>query len=376
MPSVSPGTIRRLQRGARRVVDRAVMSIVHGMMFLGDGASRPTMGNAPRTEVLAKGKLRLQRLVPLGDEEYELGHRVHPAHAPRHRTPLLVIPPLMVRPYVYDLRPEHSMLRTLRNAGFDVFVVDFGVPDDADQQVRLDDYVLDWIPSCVQRTLEVSGTSGLAVAGYCMGGLFGLLHTGTFRDDRVRALVTIGSPVDFEQMGVVTTAARLGAPGMDMALDLIGNIPGPLSSFGFKLLSGPRTFTRWADLLRNLSDEDYVRTFDAINTWTNDFIPYPREAFRQMFKEVVAGNKLLTNELTFGDRRCDLSAVRAPLLSFAGDQDSLAPPASTRKVVSLVGSEDKTFVEVPGGHVAVVAGSQAPERVWTPMVHWLSSRLD
>jgi len=374
MPS-PPTTLRRLSRGARRVVDRTVMSVVHGMIYLGDGASRPTMGNAPRTEVLAKGKLRLQRLIPLDDEEYELGHGVHPAQAPRFRTPLLVIPPLMVRPYVYDLRPEHSMLRTLRNAGFDVFVVDFGVPDETDRDVRLDDYVLDWIPSCVERTLEVSGAQGLGLVGYCMGGLFALLHTGTFRDDRVRALVTIGSPVDFEKMGVVTAAAKFGAPGIDRALDLIGNVPGSLSSLGFKLLSGPRTLTRWGDLLVNLADEEYVRTFDSINTWVNDLIPYPREAFRQMFKEVVAGNKILTNELMFGDRHCDLSAVRAPLLSFAGAQDTLAPPASTRKVVNLVGSEDKTFVEVPGGHVAVVAGSQAPARVWMPTVHWLSSRL-
>lgn len=376
MPSLHTSTFRRLQRGARRVVDRTVMSLVHGMMFLGDGASRPTMGNVPRTDVLVKGKLRLQRLVPIEDEEYELGHRVHPAHAPRHRTPLLVIPPLMVRPYVYDLRPEHSMLRALRNAGYDVFLVDFGVPDETDRHVRLDDYVLDWIPACVDRTLEVSGSPGLALVGYCMGGLFALLHTGTFRDDRVRALVTIGSPVDFDQMGVVTAAARLGAPGIDKALDLMGNVPGALSSLGFKLLSGPRTFTRWADLLVNLSDEQYVRTFDSINTWANDFIPYPREAFRQMFKEVVWGNKILRNELTFGDRHCDLSAVRAPLLSFAGSQDSLAPPAATRRVVSLVGSEDKTFVEVPGGHVAVVAGSQAPALVWAPISHWLSSRID
>ena len=82
MPSPHARTFGRLRHGARRVVDRTVMSIVHGMMFLGDGASRPTMGNAPRTEVLAKGKLRLQRLIPLDDEEYELGHRVHRAQAP------------------------------------------------------------------------------------------------------------------------------------------------------------------------------------------------------------------------------------------------------------------------------------------------------
>jgi hypothetical protein len=46
----------------------------------------------------------------------------------------------MVRPYVYDLRPEHSFVRTLRRAGYDVFMLDFGVPDD-DQAVRQDHYL-------------------------------------------------------------------------------------------------------------------------------------------------------------------------------------------------------------------------------------------
>lgn len=349
-----------------------MLSAVNGLVYVVDGAAKPVMGTAAREVVLKKGKLELSRVLPLGDESFDLGHQTMAVRTGRHRTPVLLIPPLMVRPYVYDLRPEHSMVRTLRNAGFDVYVVDFGVPDRDDEHVRLDHYVLDWIPSSIARTLELTGQKGLSVVGYCMGGIFGLMHAGTFRDGTVKNLVTIGAPVDFEKMGVISLAARLGVRGVDVLLDRMGNVPGKASSLGFKVLSGHRMVTKWVDLFQNLWNEEYVRGFDSINTWVNDLIPYPKEAFKQMVHEVVHGNKLLEGGLTFGGKPCELSAVTCPLLAFAGESDNVATPAATAGIVDLVGSKDKTLLTVPGGHVGVVAGASAPERVWKPTIDWLS----
>lgn len=358
-----------------RLVDRSVLSAVNGMVYLLEGSARPSMGNVPREQVMSDGKLSVYRVRPIGEERYELGHDVYttPLVEPLP-TPVLVIPPLMVRPYVYDLRPEHSMLRTLRNAGFDVFFVDFGVPDRADHEVRLDDYVLDYVPRCIESTLGATKTTQLSLVGYCMGGIFSLLHVGTHRDERVANVVTIGAPVDFSRMGVISAAARLGGVTVDVLLNRIGNVPGALSSLGFKFMSGGRVVTKWVDLALHLHDEGYVRGFDAINTWVNDLIPYPRDAFKQMVKEVVSGNKLVAGELRFGGRRCDLGAVRCPLIAFAGEGDNIATASATRRVVDVVGATDKTFVTVPGGHVGVVAGSHAPERVWRPMCDWLATR--
>jgi polyhydroxyalkanoate synthase len=376
MPLLPHRTLKRTRRRAQKVVDRAVLSVVNGLVYAMDGAAKPTMGNVARDLVEKRGKLEIWRVRPRQDEAIELGHEVHTVAARRHATPLLVIPPLMVRPYVYDLRPEHSMLRHLRNEGFDVFFVDFGVPDEADEGVRLDDYVLDYVPTSIAAVLRATGAKELSLVGYCMGGIFGLLHVGTWADARVRNLVTIGAPVDFDKMGIITVAARLGVLGVDPLLDRLGNVPGSMSSLGFKIMSGTRLVTKYADLLVHLYDENYVRGFDAVNTWVNDLIPYPKEAFKQMLKEVVYGNKLMANELVFGDRRCDLGAVTCPLLAFAGTSDNIATPRSTRAVLDLVRSEDKTLVPVPGGHVGVVAGSKAPEKVWRPMSEWLAPRSD
>src|SRR5262245_15422122 len=46
----------------------------------------------------------------------------------RSQIPVLLIPPLMVKPDVFDLHPDWSFARHLVAQGFDVFLLDFGAP--------------------------------------------------------------------------------------------------------------------------------------------------------------------------------------------------------------------------------------------------------
>jgi polyhydroxyalkanoate synthase len=139
--------------------------------------------------------------------------------------------------------------------------------------------------------------------------------------------------------------------------------------------SDKEAITKYADLFANLYDEEYVRGFDAIDTWLREMIPYPKEAFRQLVKEVVVGNKMLKNELVFGTRSADLKRVVCPVLAFSGKDDNIAPPAATKGILELTGSGDTTFLVVPGGHIGVVAGSAAKTAVWEPMAKWLEEKV-
>lgn len=350
------------------------MSLVNAFVHFREGSAPAGAKAAPRDVVFKQGKLELSRIRPFGDEEFDLGTETHRVTYERLPVPVLFIPPLMVRPYVYDLRPEHSFVRTLRNAKFDIFVVDFGVPDRADLDTKLDDYVLDFIPRCIDEALEASGARHVSLVGYSFGGIFTLLHCGTHRDERVKNIVTIGAPVDFQKMAAAHWAARLGAFTVRPTTAIVGNIPGSWSSLGFKLMGGTRTFTRWIDFLSRLYDPEALRAFDAVNTWVNDLIPYPRAAFRQVVRDVVAGNKLVRGELVFGGKRCELGAIHQSLLAFAGRTDNIALPEATAAIIERVGSVDKTLVEVTGGHVAIVAGTEAPREVWARTAEWLTSR--
>src|SRR5207302_202447 len=96
----------------------------------------------------------------------------------------------------------------------------------------------------------------------------------------------------------------------------------------------------------------------------------------QFVQDFVQHNKLVRGQMRFGGKAADLRRVRASLLVFAGRTDQIAPEPAVRAVLDAVGSTDKAFHLVPGGHMGIFSGSSAPETVWHPTAEWLATRSD
>ena len=366
-----PRAVRKGAKLARLAADRALLRFVNGLALVMDGSMTP-MGDTPRERILQHGKLEVFRYQPPREETQDPDQDL-PTATSRFPVPVLLVPPLMVRPYIYDLRPEHSMVRHLRRAGFDVYLVDFGVPEKEDADTRLDDYVLDFLPRAIEAVRARHGTRELSIVGYCMGAIFALLYVSAWDDKEVRNLVSIAAPIDFAKMGLLTHLARAAHGQVQFLADRIGNVPGFLNSQALKMLAPVKRFTRYADLFVNLYDEEWVKGFDAMSKWSNDFIAYPQQAFKQFMSEVMVGNKLIEG-MRFGDRTADLRKVECALLAFAGREDTIATPASARAIVEATRPREHEYHEVHGGHIGVVVGGRAPAEVWTRMTDWLKPR--
>ena len=341
---------------------RAVLRFLNGVDWLLRDPSH-LVGRTPYDVVFQRGKVQLRRY-----------HHADRSIRPRHDLPVLCIPPLMVKPFIFDLMPERSLLKFLLDQGFDVFLVDFGEPDSADQLVTLDDYVLDWIPTAIAGVREASGSRELSLLGYCMGGLFALMYLGATPDRSVRNVVTIGAPLDASKMGLFAWASKMAGGQVEFLARRIGNVPGGLSSTVFRLLTPAKNVTRYADLFMNLWDREYVNGFDAMNQWVRQFIDYPQGAFVQFSRDFMQHNRLVRGNMRFGDKVADLRRVRANLLAFAGKTDQIAPAAAVRAQLDAVGSADTTYRLAPGGHMGVFAGHGAPRQVWQPTAAWLAAR--
>lgn len=121
-------------------------------------------------------------------------------------------------------------------------------------------------------------------------------------------------------------------------------------------------------------NREYVKGFDAMNEWVGQLVDYPQQAFLQFSREFVRKNKFVKGRMRFGDKVADLKRVESSLLVFAGRSDRLAPAKAVRAILTAVGSVDKEFHVVPGGHMGVFAGRGAPEHVWTRVAEWLAPR--
>jgi len=350
------------ERLARVETNRAILRFVNGIDWLVRD-SKAVVGRTPYDVVLKQGKLEVRR------------YR-HPAAGVRARFPIpvLLIPPLMVKPFIFDLFPNRSLVSFLLENGYTVYLVDFGEPDRADALVTLDNYVLDWLPAAIGAVKRASGVDEVTLLGYCMGGLFAFSLAAVSGDPSIRNIVSIAAPVDTAKMGLFAWMAKAAGGQVDFLARRIGNVPGGLSSTVFRLLAPMKNVTRYADLFMNMWNREYVNGFDAMNEWVGQFIDYPQEAFRQFVRDFMQHNKLARGKMTFRGKVADLKKIRASLLVIAGKTDAVAPIAAVKAALETVGSPDMTFKLAPGGHMGVFAGSSAPEHVWKIAAEWLAPR--
>ncbi|MBI4852852.1 MAG: alpha/beta fold hydrolase [Acidobacteria bacterium] len=287
-------------------------------------------------------------------------------------TPILFIPPLMVTPQIYDLRPRHSFVRHLLNYDFDVFMLDFGSPTRKDKNICLDDYVRN-IGLGIDRVRELTNSPTVSLIGYSMGGIFSNIFAALDEHNRVSNIVALGSPCDISRWPTYGELAKTINKPINLIADTLEGVPAYVSRSIFEMMKPLNTVSLPANLMLNLWDEEYIEGYEAMERWFDDFVAYPRDAFKQFFNEVVTDNKLFLGELVIEGKKVDLNKIESSYLILAGKQDFLGHPDSVKPIVDVISSKDKTYHEVSGGHLGMLAGKHATD-TWEYIAQWLIAR--
>ncbi len=319
----------------------------------------PAVGATPRQEIYRKGKARLYR--------YEGSRRYH--------TPLLFVPNLGIsRPYIFDLLPGGSFIEHMTREGFDFYLLDWGVFGPEDNQLTLEECVIRILPRMARKVLETSGAGELSVLGYCMGGPLSAGFIASHPEIPVKNFINMAGPIDFSKAGLFALWLDPKYFDADRFVDALGQIPADLVKAGFKMLKPTMDLTTGLNLWWNLWDDTYVEGFRALNKWANEYVAFPGEFFRQWVKEFYQQNRLFRGELRLGGRPVRLPTIRCPVLVVGAKEDYIAPAACVKALMDAVGSTDKGYVELPGGHISLIAGRGAAMHCWPKVSVWLASR--
>ena len=320
----------------------------------------PQVGQTPKVLIHKKNKSAL----------YRYGH----ASDRRHAVPVLMVPNLGIsRPYIFDLYPGSSFIEYMVQQGFDFYLLDWGVFGDEDNGLSFDECVTQILPVMVRKALRASRTRQLTLLGYCMGTPLGACHAALYPEP-VKNFVNMAGPVDFKNAGLFTAWLDKRHFDIDKLVDTLGSMPAEMIRFGFKMLKPTMDLTTLSNLWWNLWDEKYVEGFVALNKWANEYTPFPREFFRQWVKEFYQENKLVKKELILAGRLVDLSNIRCPVLVVGARQDYIVPPQSARALMDATSSSDKEYLELPGGHISLIAGRGAARNVWPKVGAWIAQR--
>jgi len=319
-------------------------------------------GQTPREVIWTRNKATLYRYVPSGETRFPV--------------PLLLVYALIDRPFILDLIPGNSFVEYLVKQGFDVYLLDWGIPGDEDQALSFGDYVFDYLAEAVRQVLRTSRAEAVTLFGACIGGLLAAMYAALFPGCHLRNLILYATPIDCspEHLGWFRW---ITAPGVrpEWLVALFGNVPPEFVG------STPRPVKWIGDYLgiflgrgNRLSRDPSLATWIALDQWVSQGIPFAGKAFRQMIHDLVQHNKLVKGEFRLRGRPVDLKNITCSLLSIAGTQDIICRVPQAEAIMRLAGSQDKEFCVLEGGHIGMLTGAEARQGLWLKVHRWLQAR--
>ncbi|MEM9561376.1 MAG: alpha/beta fold hydrolase [Actinomycetota bacterium] len=324
------------------------------------GIDRAKTGATPRDPVWSSGKATLYRYRP------DQGSAAEPVGPP-----VLLVMSLVSRSFILDLQPGNSFVEHLLGRGFDVFLLDWGVPDEDDAGNTLEYYVDGLLPQSVDVVNRMGGDQGVTVFGYCYGGLLSLLYAAGHTDDPIRNLVVMATPVDFDHMPPAMSGVGAGGIDPDHVIDSTGNVPAATVRTSFALLTPTADLTTVVDFWERLDNDQFLTNYQAMTSWTRDHIPFPGAAFKQTVELFNDGNGFVNDRLPLGGRQVHLADITVPFLNVIAEKDHIVPSPSTTPLTPLVGSDDVTELLLPAGHVGLIIGTRGRTQCMPAMSDWM-----
>jgi polyhydroxyalkanoate synthase len=343
----------------RREVERSILRARNGIRYVTTSAN---VGATPKDVVWRRDRAELWR------------YRGGPI---RYDPPVLFVPSIVSKSYILDLRPGSSTVEYFLGQGADVFLLDWGVPDERDAENTIETYVDGYLPRAIAAVMRETGCDEVTVAGYCLGGVFAFLYAASREDPHVRNLILLAVPIDFSELGSWVAPILQGRMEPDELVDETGNIPADALYAGFYMQAPTKELALYATLLENLWNDEFVEGYQAMAQWSREQLPFPGAAAKQVVEELVRKNVLMTGKMHLGGRVVDFTGFDGNVLNAFAEKDNVVAPTASAPASRLIGKPaGRHELRLGGGHVTFATGSRALNHTLPALMAWLAEHSD
>jgi len=277
--------------------------------------------------------------------------------------PVLFVPAWIMKYYILDLTPGHSLIEYLVSQGFTVFAISWRNPDADDRDLGFDDYRTLGVLAALDAIEALVPETPVHTVGYCLGGtLLSVAAAGLARDGdhRIASLTLLAAQTDFSEAGELTLfidEAQLTALEAGMASR--GYLDGTQMAGAFSVL-------RSRELLWRRMQEAYFlgQRGELIDLmiWNGDHTRMPSRMHSEYLRRFFLHNDFVNGRILVDDRPAAISDIRAPIFALGTTKDHVAPWRSVFKI-HLFADTDVTFALTNGGHNAgIVSPPGHPRR--------------
>lgn len=292
--------------------------------------------------------------------------------------PVLLVPPLAVPAFCFDLRRGCSLAEHFVEQGRRPYLVDYGTVRFSDRGLGLEHWINEVLPRTIRAVSKDAGGAPVHVVSWCLGGILSLLTHADQADLPIASIATVAAPIDMTAIPLVAPIKPLvdvtGGWILTPVYRVLGGAPRALVKRVFQLSAIDKVVTKPYAIVSHLDDRDFLAQIEAVDRFTDNMIAYPGRTFGQMYHRFFRSNDLSNGEVDFGGRRISLHEVKVPVLVVAGTDDSIAPERAVRRLVDVLdNAAEVRFETAPGGHLGVLAGRRARTTTWAYLDEFLSS---
>ena len=371
-------SIKLLPKPARRILNNANDRLFRARDLV-------LAEQTPYEVVHSNDLVKLRHYLPITQNEVMVDGVPMTVNKNTHKVPLVIVPPLAVNMLIYDLFPERSLVKYFVAQGFDVYLIDWGMPTRKHTHYNLNTYVSEFMPEFLAKVREHSGQQQLSLHGWSMGGIFTLCYTALTHDPDIRNLVILGTPINSHASGAIGKVYQAIERRAEWIRKNTGfrihnlnpqwlHTPGWANVVGFKMTNPMGSLMGYWELVVKLADRQFVVNHATTSAFLDKMVAYPGGIVQDMMVRIWIDNELAKGYMQLGKNEARLADIQCALLAGAGKSDNMVTKAAVETLMDHVSSSDKEFVVVAGGHMGILSGSKAPSDVWPKVAAWLAVR--
>jgi polyhydroxyalkanoate synthase len=273
-----------------------------------------------------------------------------PTTATVHREPVLIVPAWIMKYYILDLTPEHSLIRHLVAQGFTVFCVSWRNPGAESAALSLDDYRKSGVMAAVDAVSEIMPNTRIHAAGYCLGGTVLAIAAAAMEDagdERLASLSLLAAQTDFTDAGELMLFIDESQVAL---LEDLMNAQGFLDA---RQMSGAFYALRANEMLWSRIVERYMlgvrRDETDLEVWLADATRMPARMHSDYLRDLFLENRFAQGKLMVDEQTAAIRDISAPIFAVGAERDHIAPWRSVYKI-ALFAHAETTFVLTGGGH--------------------------